>query len=456
MTTLNSLQQYGNEFQIKVIGSLIADPKFLRTINDILKVEYFDSPANKWIIDEILNYYKKYNTSPTFSSLNIELKKLDNDVLKVAVQDIFKQINNIPLDDREYVENEFSLFCKNQELKGALLNSVDLLNSGQYDEIRNIINIAIQAGKDKNVGHEYEKDVETRYREDNRKPIPFPWKSFNTNTQNGYGSGDLVLIFGNPKGGKSWSIVAMAGHAVELGYNVVYYALELSEAYVGKRFDAYFTGINVSEVSENRSLVEKKVSNLKGKLIIKEYAPKRASLDTIESHLNQLKDANDFVPDAIFIDYLDLLKNRKTRKEKKDDTDDIYVDAKGLSKELKIPIISPSQANRSGAEKEILEGVHIAGSFDKLMIGDIVLSLARTRIDRLKGTGKWHFMGNRYGKDGITFDSKINTSNGHIEIADEPVDEEFVSVSNKTQKTNNISSEERSLLSQKFFELEHL
>lgn len=454
MTTLGSLQQYGNKFQIKVIGSLIADPKFLRTIHDTLQVDYFESPANKWMINEILKYFENYNTSPTINSLTIELKKLDNEVLKVAVHEILKQITNIPEDDRDYVENEFSLFCRNQALKGALLESVDLLNLGQFDEIRHKINLAIQAGKDKNVGHEYEKDIETRYRNDDRSPIPFPWKAFNINTQNGYGAGDLVLIFGNPKGGKSWSVVAMAGYAVQMGYNVVYYALELTESYVGKRFDAYFTGIDVSEIANHRKEVEEAVSKLKGKLVIKEYSPKRASLDTIESHLNQLKDTSDFVPHAIFIDYLDYLKNRKTRKEKKDDLDDIYVDAKGLAKELRVPIISPSQANRSGSEKDILEGVHIGGSFEKLMVADIVLSLARTRLDRLKGTGKWHFMGNRYGKDGITFDSTINTSNGHIEICDDPVDEDFVPLNVKPKNSTSLSSVEKQHLNSKFFELE--
>ena len=64
-------------------------------------------------------------------------------------------------------------------LKKALLNSVDLLNSGDFESIRGLIDNALKAGNDKNIGHEYLKDTEARYREDARKVVPTPWEKFN-------------------------------------------------------------------------------------------------------------------------------------------------------------------------------------------------------------------------------------------------------------------------------------
>ena len=282
-------------------------------------------------------------------------------------------------------------------------------------------------------------------------------------TQGGYGKGDLILVFGNPKGGKSWAIAAMAVHAATLGKNVVIYALELGEEYVGKRLDSILTGISVSEIDDPkyRIAIDEAMSNLPGNIIIKKYPPKRASLSTIENHQRQLKN-EEFNTDVIFIDYLDLLRNRGSRKERKDDIDDVYTDAKGLAVELDIPIVSPSQANRSGADKEILESIHIAGSYDKIMIGDIVVSLARGRKDRLAGTGRWHFMGNRYGPDGITFNSTINTSNGHIEILDQLDDDEMDLIQAQSKEGNkkasefsNINNIDREYLSRQFFKLEN-
>jgi len=422
MASLNTLHSYGSGFQIKAISALLTDKLFLQSIIDVLSDENFDNQGHKWIIGEIVKYYEKYNCNISMEYLNIELKKLENEVLKISIKEQLKAAYEASEEDLRFVESEFSNFLKNQSLKKALLNSVDLLKAGDYDSIRGLVNKALQAGQSKDIGMDYKKEIEWRYRDDNRNPIPFPWPTFNKITQGGYGKGDLVLIFGNPKGGKSWVVAAMAAEAARLGYKVVLYALELGAEYVGKRLDSILTETPVDQIQKHKDKVEQAMENLPGQIIVKRYSPKRASLATIESHLNQLKDQYDFVPDVIFIDYLDLLKTRTARKERKEEIDDVYTDAKGLAVELNIPIVSPSQANRSGAEKEILESTHIAGSFDKIMIGDIIISLARGRMDRLNGTGRFHFMGNRYGVDGVTFGCKIDTSMGKIEVDEDEMD----------------------------------
>jgi replicative DNA helicase len=454
MTTLSTLDKYGVDFQSRVIAALLKDREFLLTINDVLNYEYFSNDSHKWIIKEIIKYFNKYNNTPTLDILNIELNKLSNEILQISIREQLKDINVKQKEDISYAKEEFINFCKNQSVKTALLESVDLLNLGDYDSIRQTLNTALKAGQNRNLGLDYNKDIDLRYRDNPRNPIPFPWKAFNNITQGGYGEGDLVLVFGNPKGGKSWAIVAMIGEALKLGKNVVAYALEFGEGYFAKRIDAYLTGIPVDKLDENRTKVEEIMSKLPGQLVIKEYSPKRATLNTIETHLDNLENQFNFKPDVIFIDYLDLLKNRKSRAEKKDDIDDVYTDAKGLAKERKIPIVSPSQANRSGAEKAILESVHIAGSFDKLMIADIVISLARGRKDRLEGTGRWHFMGNRYGQDGVTFYSpSMDTSMGHIVIEENPMNDDDVDNVTKTNKEE-MEKADKNYLKKKFFELE--
>jgi hypothetical protein len=50
------------------------------------------------------------------------------------------------------------------------------------------------------------------------------------------------------------------------------------------------------------------------------------------------------------------------------------------------------------------------------MITDVAISLSRKKEDKVKGTGRFHIMKNRYGMDGLTFGAKIDTSTGHMEI----------------------------------------
>lgn len=274
MAALKTLVDYGAPFQVKTIGALLTRKEFVQNIYDILSDEHFPNPAHKWIINEILQYWNKYHTVISMDTLKIEVKKIDNDVLKTSIVEQIKEAYRHSDDELQYVEEEFTAFCKNQQLKSALLNSVDLLNSGDYDSIRHLIDNALKSGQDRNIGHEYNKDIETRYREDYRPTVPTPWPMLNQLTQGGFGAGDLGIVFGNPGGGKSWMMVAMAAHAVKMGYNVIYYTLELGQDYVGKRFDCYFTGHSIEEVQHHRSEVESIVEGLAGKLVVKEYPPK--------------------------------------------------------------------------------------------------------------------------------------------------------------------------------------
>ncbi len=417
--TLKSLNSYGKAFQLKVLGSLLTDKGFLLNVRDVLHNDYFDADTHKWIVDQIIKYFDKYHTNITMDVLKVELQKLENEVLQVAVKEELRNSYQASQDDLEYVQEEFTTFCRNQEMKNAILQSADLLKDQDYDGIRNMIDKAMKAGIDKNIGHEYNKDVESRYRVDYRPTIPTPWTILNDSIQGGLGPGDLGIIFGSPGGGKSWTMVAIAAHAVQLGHKVNYYTLELGEDYVGKRFDCYFTGYGIDEINKKRKEVQTHIDNLKGRLIVKEYPPKGASVSTIKAHIQKCIDM-DHKPDIVIIDYVDYLKapSRGKNYERKDEIDDVFIATKGLAKELKIPILTPSQVNRMGAKDSVIEGDKAAGSYDKMMVADICLSLSRQKEDKVLGTGRVHVMKNRYGMDGMTFNVVMDTNNGHIEFKD--------------------------------------
>jgi len=88
--TLKSLNNYGPDFQIKAISSLLTHKEFLTNIHDIISEDYFENNAHKWVIKEILKYYDKYHTTPTLETLKIELQKVDNDVLQLSIKEQLK------------------------------------------------------------------------------------------------------------------------------------------------------------------------------------------------------------------------------------------------------------------------------------------------------------------------------------------------------------------------------
>jgi len=451
--TLKNLNQYGPHFQIKVLSSLLTHKEFLVNIHDILSDEYFDNQAHKWVIKEVLRYYDKYHTTPSMDILKVEVKKIDNEVLQLSVKEQLREAYQASDEDLEYVQEEFTGFCKNQQIKKALMSSVDLLKAGDFDSIKSIISNALQAGNDKNVGHEYLKDLESRFREDARTTIPTPWARINELLQGGLGNGDFGLIFGNPGGGKSWSLVALGGFAVRMGYNVVHYTLELGEQYVGRRYDAFFSKIPVDRILKNRERIEEIMPSLEGELIIKEFPTGRATMSTIESHITKITDMG-VKPDLVIIDYVDLLGTKKKTADRKGEIDDIYQSTKGLARQLDIPIWSVSQVNRAGAKDDIVEGDKAAGSYDKIMITDVCISLSRKKADKVNGTGRFHIMKNRYGIDGLTFGVEADTSTGHFVVKDyNPEDYEKEPTTNTSSSFGEVDEYDRKALANQFFTL---
>lgn len=430
---------------------MLTHKKFLVNIYDILNEEDFPNQAHKWIVKEIIKYYDKYHTTPSLDILKVEVKKIENEVLQVSVKEQLREAYKASEEDLEYVQEEFSTFCVNQQLKKALLSSVNLLKAGDYDSIKIMIENAMKAGQDKNMGHEYIKDIESRFREDNRTPIPTPWDDFNSLLQGGLGNGDFGLIFGNPGGGKSWCLVALGGFAVRRGYNVLHYTLELGEDYVGRRYDSFFTQIPVDRITKHKEKVEEIIPAIPGNLIIKEFPTGKATIHTVESHIKKCIDLG-ITPDLILIDYVDLLSSKRKSIDRKAEIDDIYVSTKGLARELNVPIWSVSQVNRAGAKDEIIEGDKAAGSYDKMMITDFCLSLSRKAKDKINGTGRFHIMKNRYGMDGLTFGVKVNTSIGDFEVHkyDEEEAEAFLE-KNQSSPNGGYDSFDRNHLKEQFF-----
>jgi replicative DNA helicase len=212
--------------------------------------------------------------------------------------------------------------------------------------------------------------------------------------------------------------------------------------------------VNQITDKKHRSRVEEVIGELQGQLIIKEYSPGKASIATVEAHIKKCID-QDFKPDLVIIDYVDLLRSKKNNRERKDEIDDIYISTKALARELQLPVWSVSQVNRAGAKDDIIEGDKAAGSYDKMMVTDVAISLSRKRKDKVDGTGRFHIMKNRYGMDGMSFNVKADTSTGHFDVSErsDEDDEEPATPRQNTTSYNTIDYMDKKELRNKFFEL---
>ena len=411
----DKLSDYGWGFQVKVLAAMFTDRLFLQQISDIIRAEYFESDANSWLLDIILTHFREYKTPPSKDVLKVKITEIENDILKATIleqlKDVFRFMES---DDLTFVKDEILKFCKNQEIKQAIMDSVSLLKHGNFDEIKSKIDSAMKAGADTNIGLEYVMDVAARYNESARHTITTGWDVIDDLMDGGLAPGELGVVMAPAGIGKSWLLINIGANAVKDGKTVIHYTLELNENYVGQRYDSVFTGIPAQNLKNYREDIESKMLTLKGDLIVKYFPTKSVGVMGLKAHIEKTIMLGK-KPDLVIVDYGDLLKVN-IKKDKHEALEDLYEELRGMAGEYEIPVWTASQAGRSALEDDIIEADKIASSYGKVMVADFLMSLSRKVEDKMSGTGRGHVIKNRFGPDGITLPCKINTNNGQFQF----------------------------------------
>jgi replicative DNA helicase len=417
---VDTLKKFGADFQIKCVSALITDRAFLEQISDILDPKYFENDASQWLVEKTKIYFYQYKSLPSMTVFKVLVDEMPNEVLKTAVIDTLQSVYTRANDpDLTFIKEQFLEFCQNQKMKAAILNSVDLLKMGQYEKIKFSVEDALKAGMERKVGHDYKVDFEARMTEESRHCVPTGWSIIDDLMNGGLGAGELGVIIGMAGGGKSWCLCHAGATAMKLGKRVLHYTLELNENYVGKRYDACFTGIDFQELVNHKDRVKHMVDNVKGDLIIKYYPTKSISALTIKSHAERMILLGR-KPDLIVVDYADILRSVESNKNSNSyqDAGSIYEELRGVAGELQVPIWTCSQSNRGAADEDVIQAHNVADSFRKIMTADFVMSLSRKMEDKASNTARFHVIKNRFGADGLTYPARMRASCGDIQIFD--------------------------------------
>jgi replicative DNA helicase len=415
---VDNLKKFGSEFQIKCISGLVSDKTFIERISDILEPDSFETDAHKFIVKETISYFLQYKDLPTLAVFKVKVDGIENDLLKQSVVEQLRLVyQKISDTDLKYIKEQFLEFCKNQKIKNAIMESVDHLKSGQYDKIKHVVDVAMKAGMERNIGHEYMVDIEKRMSQMARKTVKTNWTEVDSIMDGGLAGGELGIITACAGSGKSWVLAKMGAEAMRQGKNVLHYTLELNENYVGLRYDACFTGIDFQNIRNNIDIVKKKIAEVPGKLIIKYFPIKTVSAHSLKLHAERIQTLGTKV-DMIIVDYADILRPSQSERNSNSysEAGGIYEELRGVAGELQVPIWSASQSNRAAMDEDIIQANNISDSYRKIMTADFVMSLSRKMSDKQANTARFHVIKNRFGPDGITFPARMNAGCGDIRI----------------------------------------
>lgn len=433
-----NFSRYGKEFQEGLCQLILQDRPFADRIMEVLDLNFLEISYLQIFLKKIIEYRDKYGVHPTYNTMltifRTELEE-EAEVVQKQVRSYFARIHKSDVDGSDYIKEVSLDFCRKQKLKEAMLESVKLLKSSSYDEISSVINGALKLGADNNYGYDYLADFEERFMIQARDPITTGWTEIDQICKDGLGKGELGVVIAPTGTGKSMVLVHLGAEALKAGKTVVQYTLELRDTTIGCRYDSCITGIPLGELFNFKEEILETVKDIEGKLIIKEYPTKSASVKTIKTHLEGLR-KRDVNVDMIIVDYADLLRSVSSHREKRMELESIYEGLRGLAQEFDCAIWTASQTNRGGLNAEVITMESISEAFSKCFVADFIFSVSRTVQDKTTNSGRVFVAKNRNGPDGLIYPIYMDTSRVKIKVHPSQNDtiESVVAVSAKQQQ----------------------
>jgi replicative DNA helicase len=356
-----------NRLETIILKNLIYSEEYTRKVLPFLQAEYFNESNEKILFKEIFSFVEKYKTLPTKEALTInftESKRLTEPEVRSALS-LLSEIEDHKKDDTEqqWLIEQTERFCQDKAIYNAIMESVQILDNKTGNkskgEIPQLLSDALGVSFDSNVGHDYIQDASERFdfyhRQESR--IPFDLDLFNKITKGGIPNKTLSICLAGTGVGKSMFMCHVAAACMSQGHNVLYITLEMAEERIAERIDANLLNVAMNELHRmTKAEYDRKFEAIRvkthGKLIIKEYPTAAANALHFRALLNELHLKKNFVPQIIFIDYLNICSSSRIKPGANVNSYS-YVKAiaeelRGLAVEFNLPIVSATQTTRSG------------------------------------------------------------------------------------------------------------
>ena len=348
-----------------IIRNVICNEEYMRKVLPFLKVEYFQD-IHKLLFKEIGIYVSKYNKLPSMESFKIEIDQSDkfNEQSYSQAMDILPDLFNTDSVDEKWLLDTTEKWCQDRAVYNAVMESITIIDGKHKKLTKNaipeVLQDALAVSFDTNIGHDYIEDAESRYDfyHMQEERIEFDLEYFNRITKGGVPNKTLNVALAGTGVGKSLFMCHVAANALTQGRNVLYITLEMAEERIAERIDANLLNIPIDQLENlSKPLLTGKVQDIatksNGKLIIKEYPTAQANASHFRALLNELKLKKSFVPEIIFIDYLNICASSRMKGMGGAINSYSYIKAiaeeiRGLAVEFDVPIFSATQTNRSG------------------------------------------------------------------------------------------------------------
>ena len=375
-----------------ILRNLLTNDEYARKVAAFLQTDYFEG-VYKNLFKEFTLFIAKYNKLPSMEAFKIEMDtgdRLNEEQYRHAVE-ILPNIFTPQSENLEWLIDRTERWCQDRAVFNAVMNSISIIDGKhptlQKNSIPDVLTKALAVTFDSNVGHDYLENIDERFEfyHKQEERIPFDLDYFNRITKGGLPNKTLNIALAGTGVGKSLFMCHCAASALSQGRNVLYITMEMAEERIAERIDANLMNVDIGaleymEEKKFKDRVKSIADKTHGKLIIKEYPTGQANTSHFRALLNELKLKKNFVPEIIFIDYLNICASSRMKSMGGSINSYTYIKAiaeemRGLAVEFNLPILSATQTTRSGYSNDDIGLEDTSESFGLPATADLMFAL---------------------------------------------------------------------------------
>jgi replicative DNA helicase len=328
---------------------------------DIVKPFFFRNSEIQFVYGVLRNYIlgssdgKIPSPRQILDMVNLEDKE------GVITKEILKSILQVDLkeyDEKNFIEPKFNAWILGNRLKTGTVDIIDETRNldsisdfekavEAADRIKSIVNEMSSTNfiQDDDLGSDFD-DPENHVQDSSKFKVKCGFESIDHMLGGGWDISTLNVIMAETNNGKSLWMQNFAFKAADMGHNVLYITLEMSERKVMKRIGAMRLKIPINEydvLSKDTEMIKRKIANLSkttdsgdlfdkkvGKIFTKFWAAGTATVTDFDNYIQKLKEKKDIKIDLIIVDYITLVATNKGAM-----ADNLYTKGKTLAEALR-------------------------------------------------------------------------------------------------------------------------
>ena len=378
-----------------ILQELLNSPEFISTAIPFIKEEYFELRHNRKLFKFISAYFSKFDKAPTVQQIAVwseDITGLNED----EYQDLRTQLNTLNQEYSSKYEWAIEMAQTWCQERGKMLAFLEAIEHTQADSKPST---SLQACLDKiaeasgirflsDIGHDIAADsddyIESMLRKDKR--IPTSVAVFDEILGGGFPIKTLSCFLASTNVGKTALMCALTANMLRAGYKVLYVSLEMSKYEIESRVHASLSKrplnlINEANKEDLEEVVNRSIHSIAsgGRLMTEEFPTASVDTSALKALLVQLKQQRDFVPDVVFVDYLNLFNSSRVN-----NNSGSYTIVKSIAEELRgiavanqVPIITATQSNRAGYNNSDMDLTNTSESIGLPATVDFMASLTR-------------------------------------------------------------------------------